>query len=221
MGERPAERHGLLPLRPGAGIADRAPTGRPLQFTDETWPSQVYVPYVEIDGTKPFDLEDALIARGVKYFNLAFVTADADGGASWSGNRQQAIDGGTFDLAVRRQVREVRALGGHVAVSFGGPTGTELAAAITNVDQLTAAYRGVIEAYDLHRVDFNLDAVALDDTAAIERRNEALARLQDEFAARGERLDVWFTLPATPQGLDKAALDMLRSAGATACTWAA
>ncbi len=213
MAEGPGERGGLLPLRPGSGIAGRASTGRRLDlFVDETWPSQVYAPYVEVDAATPFDLEDALIARGIKYFNLAFVTADADGQASWSGKRQQAIDGGPFDLAVRRQVREVRALGGHVAVSFGGPKGTELAAAITNIDDLTAAYRGVIEAYDLHRVDFDLQGVALDDTGAIERRNEALGRLQDEFAARGEKLDVWFTLSATPQGLDKAAVDMLRSA---------
>ena len=128
------------------------------------------------------------------------------------GQREQTIDGGKFDLALRRQVREVRALGGDAAVSFGGPQGTELAAAIHNVGDLTNAYRGVIDAYRLHRIDFDIQGEALHDTAAIERRNEAISRLQDEFAARGERLDVWFTLPASPKGLDDAALDLLRSA---------
>ena len=196
------------------GPSSRASTGKVEHtFEDQQWPSQVYAPYVEIGEGPIVDLADVARTQGIRYFNLAFIGADSQNRPAWNGQDNLAVDGGEFDLALRRRIRDLRALGGDVAVSFGGPRGTELAQAITNVDDLTGAYREVIQAYRLKRLDFNLDANTLADTAANDRRSEAIARLQDEFASHGHRLEVWFTLPASPTGLsDEALTTMLRSA---------
>jgi hypothetical protein len=95
------------------------------------------------------------------YFNLAYVTADSQSRPSWGGSDERAIDGGAFDQQLRGQISEIRALGGDVAVSFGGPRGTDLAQAITNVEDLKNAYRSVVDAYGLKRIDFDLSNGAL------------------------------------------------------------
>jgi chitinase len=100
-----------------------------------------------------------------------------------------------------------------VAVSFGGPHGKSLAEAIENVDELKQAYRNVIDAYGLCRIDFDFPAHALDNQQAIERNWQAVAELQREMSELGAPLEVWVTLPATRQGLGDAALDAIRSAG--------
>ncbi len=100
-----------------------------------------------------------------------------------------------------------------MAVSFGGPHGKSLAEAIENVDELKQAYRNVIDAYGLCRIDFDLSAEALDNHQAIERNWQAVAELQREMSELGAPLEVWVTLPATRKGLGEAALDAVRSAG--------
>lgn len=169
-------------------------------------------PYVDLGVWPTFDLVRAAETQHILYFNLASVTADARNRPSWAGHEQHAIDGGHFDMALRRQIAELRVLGGDVAVSFGGAKGTELALAIDNADELKNAYRGVVDAYQLRRIDFDVEGAALVDTDSIERRSQAIGQLQRELSASGRKLEVWLTLPATRAGLTNEGIEVVNSA---------
>ncbi|MGH3212664.1 MAG: chitinase, partial [Trebonia sp.] len=82
-------------------------------------------------------------------------------------------------------------------ISFGGEAGSELAITCTSAAQLQAAYQQVISAYDVNKIDFDIEGAAVDNTAANARRDQALAALQ----AQDPGLQVSFTLPVLPSGL--------------------
>ncbi|WP_435016765.1 cellulose binding domain-containing protein [Tundrisphaera sp. TA3] len=176
------------------------------------WPDRVYAPYVDMGLHPTYDLAAASRATGVKFFTLAFITADPAGHPSWGGFASYGVDGGEFDRGVRSQIGAVRALGGDVMVSFGGASGSELAQSITDVGRLTAAYQKVVDAYGLTRLDFDIEGAAVADRASIDRRSRAIAALQRNAAAAGRTLHVEFTLPVLPTGLTADGLNVVRSA---------
>jgi chitinase len=141
----------------------------------------------------PYDLADSVRRTGVKDYTLAFVSPGRGCAPMWGGRQELSAN------RVARQVGKLRAAGGEVRVSFGGQSGNELARACRSVDDLVAAYEKVVDAYDLTRVDFDVEGPALTDTRATERRAEALVRLQRERTD----LDVTFTLPVMPHGLNR------------------
>jgi hypothetical protein len=157
-----------------------------------------------------YNLATALQA-GVKYFNLAFIVADAGKQPSWGGYSSYEL-GSDFSNSVRTQINAVRTAGGDVAVSFGGENGQELAQADTNVTSLKNAYAAVVSAYGLSRIDFDIEGGAVADHASIDRRSQAIAALQHDAAAAGRTLQVWFTLPVLPTGLTADGLYVLQSA---------
>jgi chitinase len=192
---------------------------RRLIRIDLGWPAHVYAPYVDMTASPTFDFVESATSEGILYYNLASIYADADRRPCWGGDSTRGVDGGAFDRALRDQIHELRALGGDVSVTFGGPLKTSLAEAIDNVDELKQAYRTVIDAYGLSRIDFDLSGPMLDNHAAIERNWHAVGELQREMAELGTPLEVWVTVPttnkgpATNKGLSDAALDAVRSAG--------
>ncbi len=200
----------LLPavpnLRDGAGGMIRG------LRDNSKWPAEIYVPYVDLSIWPPFDLVEAATSQGIRYFNLAFITADSQNQPSWAGYDRYAVNGNSFDLLLRQQIDSLRAIGGDVAVSFGGPKGIELATSIHDVEQLRDAYRTVVDAYGLKRIDFDLEGPALRDADAIERRSRALAALQAERTEEGRTLEIWFTLPANSAGLTLEGLEVVSSA---------
>ncbi|WP_344000624.1 cellulose binding domain-containing protein [Streptomyces thermocarboxydovorans] len=161
-----------------------------------------FAPYVDTSLQPAFDLLAAAEATGVKHYNLAFIT---DGGGctpKW---------GGTGDLGsnpVAGQIGELRAKGGDVRVSFGGAAGSELGTTCTSADALAAAYEKVVDAYDLTKVDFDVEGGALPNAAANTRRAQAIAKLQKDHPG----LDVSFTLPVMPQGLTQDGVNLLEDA---------
>ncbi len=177
-----------------------------------TWPAHVFAPYVDMTLYPTYQLSTATQAAGLKYFSLAFITADANNAPAWGGYTSYEVNGGTFDQGIRQQIAALRAAGGDVTVSFGGEAGTELALAITNLTQLEAAYQQVITAYDLTHIDFDIEGAAVADQASIDRRSQAIAALQQAAAASGKVLDVSFTLPVLPTGLTANGLYVLQSA---------
>ncbi|MCL7429942.1 chitinase, partial [Streptomyces sp. YS415] len=159
-------------------------------------------PYVDTSLYPAFDLLSTAEATGVKDYNLAFVT---DGGGctpKWGGVTDLASD------AVAAQISALRAKGGDVRVSFGGAAGSELATTCSSADALAAAYGKVVDAYDLTKVDFDVEGGALPDTAANTRRAQAIAKLQKAHPG----LDVSFTLPVMPEGLTQPGVDLLADA---------
>ena len=176
------------------------------------WPGQVFAPYVDMTLWPTYDLASAARNQGIRHFNLAFVVAAGNGAPCWGGQSTYGIDGSEFDTKLRAQVQSVRALGGDVAVSFGGANGQELAEVLTDPAALKAAYVKVIDAYGLTRIDFDIEGAGVNNRAAIDRRNSVVAQIQNERAAVGKGLEVWYTLPVLPTGLTADGLYVVNSA---------
>ncbi|MFD9331290.1 cellulose binding domain-containing protein [Streptomyces sp. NPDC060065] len=187
--------------------ASATPTPTPTPTPSETSGSGTttsagFAPYVDTSLYPAFDLLAAATATGVKDYNLAFIT---DGGGctpKWGGVTDLAGDG------VASQIGALRAKGGDVRVSFGGASGSELATTCSSADVLATAYGKVVDAYDLTKVDFDVEGGALPDTAANTRRAQAIAKLQQQHPS----LDVSFTLPVMPEGLTQDGVNLLSNA---------
>ena len=80
-----------------------------------------------------YNLVTAATTGNIKYFTLAFIVADTNNKPSWGGYTEYEVNGGNFDLQLRKQITDLRAAGGDVMVSFGGAANQELAEKITSV----------------------------------------------------------------------------------------
>jgi hypothetical protein len=175
------------------------------------WPAHVFAPYVDMTLYPMYDLTAAASTQGLKYFTLAFVVADAAKKPAWGGYAEYEL-GTSFDAQMKNQISGVRALGGDVIVSFGGAAGQELALVITDVTALKNAYQSIVDAYGLTHIDFDVEGAAVADRVSIDRRNQAIAALQQAAATAGKSLDVSYTLPVLPSGLTADGLYVLQSA---------
>ncbi|WP_327137017.1 cellulose binding domain-containing protein [Streptomyces sp. NBC_01340] len=183
------------------------PTATPTPSASETTGSGTttgagFAPYVDTSLYPAFDLVGSATATGVKDYNLAFIT---DGGGctpKWGGVTDLASDG------VASQIGALRAKGGDVRVSFGGASGSELATTCASADALAAAYGKAVDAYDLTKVDFDIEGGALPNTAANTNRAKAIAKLQRQHP----NLDVSLTLPVMPEGLTQDGVNLLSDA---------
>ncbi|KMS71473.1 sugar hydrolase [Streptomyces viridochromogenes] len=179
------------------------PTAKPSESPGTgTGTAAGFAPYIDTSLYPAFDMAASAEATGVKDYNLAFIT---DGGGctpKWGGVTDLGTD------AVAAQIGDLRAKGGDVRVSFGGAAGSELATTCSSADTLAAAYGKVVDAYQLTKVDFDVEGGALPDTAANTRRAQAIAELQ----RRHPDLDVSFTLPVMPEGLTQPGVDLLADA---------
>ncbi|MEU1528576.1 ricin-type beta-trefoil lectin domain protein [Streptomyces fagopyri] len=169
------------------------------------FPAHYAAPYIET-WNSPSAMTSVRNATGLKYFTLAFVIDAGGCNAMFNG------DTPVTDAGWTSAINSLRGAGGDVIASFGGASGTEEALACTNVTSLKAQYKKVIDTVNLTRVDFDIEGSAIADTAANDRRNKALAQLQQEYAAAGRKLDVQYTVPATSSGLDGDATKLLSNA---------
>lgn len=177
---------GLAVLRPV--VAPAAPPG-----------DTGFAPYVDITATPayPFETPQGPNQQDV---TLAFVVSGDDGCTpTWGGfyTMEQAADG----LELDRRIAQLRSVGGNVRVSFGGQANHELAVTCTDVDELEASYRSVVERYELTSIDLDIEGADLADSAAQVRRSQAIAVLQQDLAEHDRRLAVWLTLPVGVDGL--------------------
>ncbi|KOU25396.1 chitinase [Streptomyces sp. WM6372] len=189
----------------GAGGAAHAAT--PL-------PPHVFAPYFEAYASdSPADLAQK---SGAKYLTMAFVQTEARGSCTpyWNGDTGTPVSASVFgaDFAT------IRSRGGDVIPSFGGYAadngGTEIADSCTSVDAIAAAYEKVITTYEVSRLDMDIEDNSLTDKAGIDRRNQAIKKVQDWAAANGRPLQVSYTLPTTTSGLASSGLAVLKSAKA-------
>jgi hypothetical protein len=163
-----------------------------------------FAPYVDVGLFPPYDLVDASKRTGVKTFNLAFVVSGGGCTPKWGGSQELG------DNEVAKKIKDLRAAGGDVRVSFGGAIGTELAQACTSAADLAGAYKKVIDTFDLTKVDFDVEGAAIADKAANDRRSEAIATLQKQVGG----LDVSLTLPVLPSGLTQDGVNLVAGAKA-------
>jgi len=175
------------------------------------WPARVFAPYVFLGAGDKFKLTDCDDACGQKFYTLAFVIAQQEGrGASaefkpvptWNGHTPMS------DNLYGEEIEAIRKRGGDVIVSFGGEAGKDMALVETGQEKLQAEYLSVIDQYKFTWLDFDIEGKQLEDDAANERRNTALAALQK----KNPGLMVSFTLPVDPNGISKHSRDMLADA---------
>ncbi|MEU8732993.1 chitinase [Streptomyces tendae] len=176
---------------------DAAPTA-PSTPSAPTTATTAYAPYVSATTASDTDTAGSPTA-----YNLAFVISSGDDCVPrWNG--VQDID----DASVASRVEKLSGSGATVRVSFGGASGTELAAACDSASALAAAYGAALDAAGSTRADFDIEGDALTDAGSVALRSEAIALLQKERSD----LEVSFTLPVMPSGLDTDGLALLASA---------
>ncbi|MFD4522638.1 chitinase [Streptomyces sp. NPDC058470] len=178
----------------GSGTASGAASS-PAQSESS---STSYAPYVSATDASATDS-----AGSPTTYNLAFVISDgSDCTPTWNGT--SAID----DAAVKSRISALTESGADVRVSFGGADGKELAETCDSASALAAAYGAALDAAGSTQADFDIEGDALTDAASIALRSEAIALLQKERTD----LQVSFTLPVMPSGLDADSLALLESA---------
>ncbi|MEU3849609.1 chitinase [Streptomyces sp. NPDC029554] len=157
-----------------------------------------YAPYVSATEAAGTDT-----AGSPTTYSLAFVIAEGrDCAPRWNGTHALG------DPAVAARVAALKEDGGRVRVSFGGASGKELAANCDSVSALAAAYGKALDAAGTTLADFDIEGDDLSDSASVALRSRAIARLQEER----DDLEVSFTLPVMPSGLDGDGLALLASA---------
>jgi hypothetical protein len=176
-------------------------------------PAHVYAPYYET-YLAPNTASISAVARrsGARYFTLAFLQTAKKGSCAldWNGTNSQPLAYYAADIA------RLRKMGGDVIPSFGGYSadhdGTEIADSCKSVSEIAAGYESVIQTLHVTRLDMDVEDNSLTDKAGIERRSEAI-RIAQVWAARHHiRLQIQFTIPIEPSGLDGNDTAVLRSA---------
>ncbi|HEY2674798.1 MAG TPA: chitinase [Rugosimonospora sp.] len=165
------------------------------------FPTHFAAPYIQIGSESKNDMSADMAATGLEYYTLAFLTPK-------SGCTPQWEDGNSAMNTYVSQVKTIENAGGRVAISFGGAEGGELAETCTSVSSLTAAYESVASTYGCYRLDFDIEGGDLDNTAANTRRDQALAQVQKDNPS----IQVDYTLPVDPTGLESNALNLLKDA---------
>ncbi|WP_410669464.1 ricin-type beta-trefoil lectin domain protein [Amycolatopsis sp. cmx-4-68] len=165
------------------------------------FPAHYAAPYLQISDADAGQMAADLNATGTKFFTLAFLTPQSGCTPVWEAN-------GTGVGSFKSQISALQAAGGNVIPSFGGAEGGELAQTCTNTANLTAAYANVVNTYGTPRLDFDIEGGVLNDTASNQRRNSALAALQQQNPA----VQVDYTLAVDPSGIPSNELDLLRDA---------
>jgi hypothetical protein len=174
-------------------------------------PAHVYAPYYYLAPNTPSIIATSQ-ASGVKYFTLAFLEARDKGSCSldWNGNSARPLDYYNSDIAA------LRALGGDVIPSFGGARadsdGREIADSCTSVSQTAADYEQVITTLGVTRLDMDVEASSLTDSAGISRRNQAIAMTEAWAKTNGIPLQIQYTLPVEQFGLRPSGESVLKSA---------
>ncbi|MEU1038282.1 chitinase [Streptomyces sp. NPDC005551] len=188
---------------PGADGTSDAPPGAGPPTASSTARARTsgtaYEPYVSAT-TAAAGLDTA---GSPSTYNLAFVISDgSDCTPKWNGT--QALG----DSAVKSRISALTDTGAAVRVSFGGASGKELAATCDSAAELAEAYGAALDAAGATRADFDIEGDELTDSASVALRSEAIALLQKERTG----LEVSFTLPVMPSGLDADGLALLESA---------
>jgi chitinase len=175
-------------------------------------PAHVFSPYFQAyTGDSPAALSKA---SGAKYLTMAFLQTAVTGSCDilWNGDPTTPVAQSTFGA----DIAKIRARGGDVVPSFGGfsadDTATEIADSCPSVDGVAAAYEKVISTYNVTRLDMDVEDLSLVNTAGIDRRNKAIAKVEDWAQRHGRTLQIVYTIPTGPGGLEQTGIDVLANA---------
>jgi GH18 family chitinase len=180
---------------------------------DRLWGEAHFAPYVDMAAWPVPNLVEIARARNVSLLSLGFIQASPDGTAAWAGLPALATNSTNEQaVAINESIRAFQDAGGDVMISLGGAAGTSLAqwhaARGRSAADLANAYAGIVDAYSLNRIDFDIEGAAVADAAAIRLGSDALRLLQQMRPG----LEVWYTLPVLPEGLTADGLNVVRAA---------
>jgi chitinase len=182
-------------------VAVLATTPSTAAAATPAFPAHYAAPYLQISDSDAGQMSADMNATGTKFFTLAFLTPQSGCTPVWEAN-------GTGVGSFKSQISALQAAGGNAIPSFGGAEGGELAQTCTNTASLTSAYANVVNTYGTPRLDFDIEGGVLNDTVSNQRRNSALAALQQQNPA----VQVDYTLAVDPTGIPSKELDLLRDA---------
>jgi Glycosyl hydrolases family 18 len=181
-------------------------------------PQRLYAPYYEsyLAPATP-GITATARASGARFMTIAFLQSKGTKSCAvdWNGAASQPL--GYYDA----DIAGLRKLGGNVIPSFGGYSadtfgshdhGTEIADSCTSVQKIAAVYEQVVRTLGVTRLDMDVESDAETYAAGINRRDEAIAIAQRWAARHGIRLQIQFTLPVEPDGVESAGLSVLRNA---------
>ena len=175
-------------------------------------PAHLFTPYFEAyTPDSPWQLSHR---SGARYLTMAFLQTPSRGSCTITWNGTAPVAWSTYGPDIAR----IRAAGGDVIPSFGGfsadHSGTEIADSCTSVPAIAAAYEKVVTTYGVTRLDLDTEDRSLTRTVAIDRRNRAIAMVED-WAQREHRLVQFvYTLPTNTSGLDPSGVHVLQNAAA-------
>src|SRR6516162_4413689 len=184
-----------------------------------TLPRYVFAPYFETYDTSA-DLATLSQQSGAKYLALAFLQTAQAGSctAYWDGNTSEPIAQSSFGS----DIATIQAAGGNVIPSFGGysadTTGTDIADSCTNVAAIAQVYESVITTYHVPRIDLDIEANSLTNTAGVNRRNEAVAQTEAWAAAHRRKIQFSYTMPSTTTGMTSSEEAVIQNAIADGAT---
>ncbi|MFO1084224.1 MAG: Calx-beta domain-containing protein [Reyranellaceae bacterium] len=169
----------------------------------------LFSPYIDMAMAVDADLSAISQASGIKNFTLAFVLASPQG-IGWQGVGAITDDGLSNGSTILQQVHAIQSAGGTITISFGGAAGQEAALVAADAATLQAEYQSVIDRYGITSIDFDIEGAAVADLHSIALRDQAIVGLE----AANPNLEVRFTLPVLPNGLDANGLSVLQHAKA-------
>ena len=110
----------------------------------------MFAGYVDVTATPRYAFEDP-VSEEAENVLLSFIVADRENACTPSWGAAYCLDGAGSDLDLDRRVARLQQFGGTVSVSFGGLINDELATSCTDDGQLTAAYRAVVDRYNVEQ----------------------------------------------------------------------
>jgi glycosyl hydrolase family 18 (putative chitinase) len=193
-----------------AATASAGATARPL-------PSHLFAPYFETYDTTDGGLAQLSRESGAKYLTLAFLQTDQPGSctAYWNGDTSAPVSA-TAPGSFGADIAAIQRAGGNVIPSFGGysadTTNTDIADSCTSVDAIAQVYESLVRTYHVTRIDLDVEADSLSNTAGIQRRNQAITETEAWARARGLAVQFSYTVPVNPTGLTASGLAVLQDA---------
>jgi chitinase len=168
-----------------------------------TLPQHIFAPYFEgYSGDDPAVLS---AESGDKYLTLAFIQTPAPGSCTidWNGDPSTPVSWVTYGASIAK----MRARGGDVIPSFGGygadHGGEEIADSCTDIGKIAADYEQVITTYGVTRLDFDVEDYSQTNPAGIDRRNKAIALVEQWAARRHRTVQFVYTIGTNMTGLDE------------------
>jgi hypothetical protein len=173
-------------------------------------PPHVFAPYY---AAGPGALAATSKSSGAKYLTLAFLQTSRPGSctADWNGDPKMPVG-----KAYAAGIAAIQHAGGQVVPSFGGASADsvdeEIADSCHSVAKIAAQYEKVITTYHVTRLDLDTEEDSLNNYAGINRRNEAIARVE-RWAARTRRtVQFVYTIPTNASGIDQGGSAVLQNA---------